>query len=101
VSLDLFREETRSWLEDNCPKTMRTPMPGDEMPFPGRRATFKNPETKLWLDRMAEKGWTVPHWPKEYGGGGLDLEETQVLREELEKISARPADFSSLFVQLS
>ena len=91
MSLDLFREETRSWLESNCPKTMRTPMPGDEMPFPGRRATFKNPETKLWLDRMAEKGWTVPHWPKEYGGGGLDLEEMQILREELEKISARPA----------
>ena len=91
MSLELFREETRSWLKENCPESMRTPMPSDEMPFPGRRATFKNSDTKLWLDRMAERGWTVPHWPKEYGGGGLGIDEMQVLREELEKISARPA----------
>ena len=26
---------------------------------------------KLWRKRMGEKGWGVPTWPKQYGGGGL------------------------------
>ena len=86
-----FREETRTWLEENCPASMRTPMPADEFPDFGRRAHYKNPDTKLWLDRMAERGWTMPLWPAEYGGGGLSKEQTRVLEEELQRINARPA----------
>ena len=37
----------------------------------GRKATYPNPDVKRWLDVMAERGWTAPTWPKEYGGGGL------------------------------
>ena len=85
-----FREETRAWLEENCPASMRTPMPADETPGFGRRATYKNPDTKLWLDRMADRGWTIPLWPAEYGGGGLSGEDAQVLQEELQRINARP-----------
>ena len=89
--VDSFREETRTWLEENCPESMRTPMPADEFPDFGRHAHYKNPDTKLWLDRMAERGWTMPLWPAEYGGGGLSKEQTRVLEEELQRISARPA----------
>ena len=85
-----FREETRAWLEENCPESMRTPMPADETPDYGRRARYKNPDTKLWLDRMSDRGWTLPMWPAEYGGGGLSKEQTQVLDEELQRINARP-----------
>ena len=91
MSLDAFREEARAWLEENCPPTMRTPMPADEYPGGGRNAKYKNPETKLWLDRMGEKGWTVPTWPKQFGGGGLDAMEARVLQEEMARIGARPA----------
>ena len=45
------------------------------MPGGGRRAQYKHPETKVWLDNMAEKGWTVPTWPVKYGGAGLDKEQ--------------------------
>ena len=62
---------------------------GDELGRPPRR--YKNPEEKLWLDRMAAKGWVCPTWPKEYGGGGLSNAEARVLAEELRKIRARPA----------
>ena len=86
-----FGEETRAWLEENCPASMRTPMPADEIPGFGRRARYKNPDTKLWLDRMADRGWTLPMWPAEYGGGGLSKDRTQVLDEELQRINARPA----------
>lgn len=86
-----FREETRAWLDENCPPSIRQPAGPGEGTGGGRSATYPNPEGKLWLDRMAEKGWTAPTWPQEYGGGGLDQEESQALGEELRAINARPA----------
>ena len=86
-----FRENVRGWLADNCPPSIRTAMPADEHPGGGRRARYKNPDTKVWLDRMAERGFTVPMWPKEYGGAGLTAGENLVLGEELRAINARPA----------
>jgi len=38
---------------------------------------------------MRDKGWTVPHWPKEYGGGGLDPEQAKIVRQEMAAIGAR------------
>lgn len=90
-ALDTFREETRSWLEENCPASMRTPMPDTEMPWGGRNGTFPNPDTKVWLDRMAARGWTAPEWPAEYGGGGLSKAEARILQQELSRLGARPA----------
>ena len=87
--LDAFRTEVRDWLEENCPPSMRTPQPEDEVVWGGRRETFKNPDSKVWLERMAEKGWTAPTWPTEYGGGGLDREQAKILGQELSRINAR------------
>ncbi|MBM86979.1 MAG: acyl-CoA dehydrogenase [Gammaproteobacteria bacterium] len=86
-----FRVVARNWLEENCPLSMRLPMVQEEIVWGGRNAVFENPESKLWLDRMAEKGWTCPSWPTEFGGGGLNKEETIILSEELRRINARPA----------
>ena len=91
TALDTFREETRAWLEENCPASMRTPMPEREMPWGGRHAQYPNPDTKTWMDNMSSRGWTAPTWPAEYGGGGLPKEENKVLQEELGRIGARPA----------
>ncbi|PTT71915.1 acyl-CoA dehydrogenase, partial [Pseudomonas sp. HMWF010] len=52
---------------------------------------WKNPDAKLWLERMGAKGWTAPTWPKEYGGGGLSKEQAKVLEQELRRLKARPA----------
>ena len=91
TSTNAFRSEVRGWLEENCPASMRTPMVADEYPGGGRRATYKNTDTKLWMDRCAERGFTVPNWPKEYGGAGLDKDEVVVLQQEMQRINARPA----------
>lgn len=88
--LTQFREETRSWLEENCPQSMRTPMHPDETVWGGRKQTYPNPDSKLWLDRMGAKGWTCPLWPKEYSGGGLTREENNILQQELFNLRARP-----------
>ena len=89
MDLDIFRNEVRDWLEKNCPASMRTPMAEHEVVWGGRRAEFKNSDAKLWLDRMAERGWTAPTWPTTYGGGGLSVDELQILTDEQERIGAR------------
>ncbi|WP_269716567.1 acyl-CoA dehydrogenase family protein [Caulobacter sp. NIBR2454] len=91
TDLEAFRAETRAWLAENYPASLNTPMGEDDAPWGGRQFAWKNPDAKLWLDRMAAKGWTAPMWPKEYGGGGLSKEENKVLEQELRNIRARPA----------
>ena len=85
-----FRTETRDWLEENCPASMRTRMVAGEDVGGGRKRKSTNPDAYVWLERMAEKGWTAPTWPKEYGGGGLPKDEFLILLEELQRIKARP-----------
>jgi alkylation response protein AidB-like acyl-CoA dehydrogenase len=91
--LEAFRADTRNWLEANYPAGLGRAAidDDDDSIWGGRRAKFKNKDAKLWLDRMAEKGWTAPTWPKEYGGGGLSPAEARVLQQELGRIKARPA----------
>lgn len=91
AELDDFRADTQAWLEDNCPASMRTPTPEDEVVWGGRGEQFKNPESRIWLERMAERGWTCPTWPKAYGGGGLTRDQDKILHQELGRIRARPA----------
>lgn len=90
ADLEAFRQEVRAWLDVNCPEEMRQPMKDEtDAVWGGRNAVFKSEAQKLWLDRMGEKGWTVPEWPKEYGGGGLSKAEAKILKEEMRAIKAR------------
>ena len=89
--LDSFRSETRAWLEANCPAEMRQPMRSEaDACWGGRNWTFHSDAQRRWLQAMAERGWTVPDWPRDYGGGGLSAAEARVLKEEMQRIGARP-----------
>ena len=90
ADLEQFRSETRAWLEANCPPEMRQPVKGeDDVCWGGRNVEFKNDAQKAWLNVMAERGWTVPDWPKEYGGGGLSPAEAKILRQEMTALKCR------------
>jgi len=90
--LEQFRAETREWLEENCPPEMRTPMKREtDACWGGRNWVFHSEDQKIWLERMAAKGWTAPSWPKEYGGAGLTRAEDKILQQEMKRIGARPA----------
>ena len=85
------RDEIRSWLEAECPPEMRAPTRGDEdICWGGRNWVFQSPAQKLWYERCLARGFTVPSWPKEYGGAGLARDEAAVLQEEMRRIGARP-----------
>jgi acyl-CoA dehydrogenase len=89
--LDTFRVETRDWLEANCPAEMRKPFRSEaDVCWGGRHFVFQSEAQKQWLTRMGAKGWTVPDWPRAYGGGGLSPAEAKILREEMAKLGCRP-----------
>ena len=91
-ALDLvsFRHETRAWLAANCPEEMRRPLLSDEdVCWGGRRWTFAEGAQRQWMERMVARGWTVPSWPKEYGGADLPHAEAKILDEEMAAIGAR------------
>lgn len=85
-----FRTIVRAWLEKNCPPEMRLPIRSDsEICWGGRNFNFVSEAQKLWLQRMATQGWTVPTWPKEFGGGGLSNLEAIALIEEMNSLGCR------------
>ncbi len=82
--LQTFQAETREWLEANCPKEMRNL----SFHWEDAHLIYSRPEAKVWLERMAERGWVAPTWPREYGGGGLDAEHAAILSQEMKRIAA-------------
>ena len=80
-----FRDETRAWLQENCPPGARGP---GVIPWGSRKVELPA-DSRIWLENMAVKGWTVPTWPKAYGGAELDSVQYLILLEELQRINAR------------
>lgn len=80
-----FRDETRAWLQENCPPGVRGP---GVIPWGSRKVELPA-DSRIWLENMAAKGWTVPTWPKAYGGAELDSAQYLILLEELQRINAR------------
>jgi alkylation response protein AidB-like acyl-CoA dehydrogenase len=81
-----FREEAREWIEANLPASLHGQ--ADAMADAVMRGKSKDPDLELWRQRLAEKGWGAPTWPKAYGGGGLDPADAWVLAQELAKVGA-------------
>jgi alkylation response protein AidB-like acyl-CoA dehydrogenase len=71
-----FRAEVKAWLQDNYPPGLK-PTHMDEMTEEIDRLLR---EFRL---RLGKKGWLVPRYPREYGGGGLSKDQAIVLDEEI------------------
>ena len=82
---DAFRQTARAWLAENFPPSLaHRPAPG-----PGAEEGPETDDARLWKSRMGEKGWGVPTWPTQYGGGGLSPAQARVLAEEMKTIGAQ------------
>ena len=80
-----FRSEVRGWLAENCPEGAK----GPGQIAVGSTKIELEPDVALWLERCAEKGFTAPTWPTEFGGGGLSTAQAKVFYEEMGNIGAR------------
>ena len=68
------RDELRRWLSENFPPGWR---------FPASRMSLK--DTRAWHDKLYQKGWVAPNWPKAYGGMGLSGYEQVALQSEFDR----------------
>ena len=80
-----FRSEVHDWLDANCPESCRGP---GEVPGGGTKVPMTADE-RLWLERCADRGFTVPTWPEEYGGAGLDKDDYVTLLQEMRALDIR------------
>jgi acyl-CoA dehydrogenase len=73
----LFRAEVRQFLATSLPEDLRQA---------GRRASgvFADyPDGKRWFRILAARGWSVPHWPVEWGGCGWSARQHDIFASEL------------------
>jgi alkylation response protein AidB-like acyl-CoA dehydrogenase len=84
-ALEAFRAQARDWLAEHFSPDLRgkdNSMSAVEGP------NSDTPEQLAWKKAIGEKGWSVPTWPKDYGGGGLSRAEAKVLQEEMARVGA-------------
>ncbi len=74
--LEAFRAEVRAWLAANAPHGWR------EAYAAMSHAEFAQAQ-RAWFLKLVEGGYAVPHWPKQWPGGGRSLAEQKVFYEEL------------------
>jgi len=69
-----FRNEVRTWLGANLPVDI-----GEKV------ITYRGLSREdfiRWHKILAAKGWSVPHWPREWGGTGWDITQRYIFEEE-------------------
>src|SRR5579884_2069061 len=76
-----FRAEVRAWFEANVPPELKS---GKRPATP--EESYQHYQLRRQLGRkLAERGWNYPLAPKEYGGGGLDVDHAIILEEEADR----------------
>ena len=86
-----FRQEVRSWLDENVPEEMKEPYDSRD---------FSREQYIFWREthqKLAAKGWLFPTFPKEYGGGGLTGDHETIISEEYQNYRV-PNNFTNQFV---
>lgn len=69
-----FREEVHHWLQINLPEDIRQKVIGYQ--------ELSKEDYLRWHKILAAKGWSVPHWPVEWGGTGWDMTQRYIYDEE-------------------
>jgi len=69
-----FRDEVRSWLDQNLPHDLRDKMVNYE--------ALSKDDLIRWHQILAEKGWVAPDWPAEWGGTGWNAVQRYIFEEE-------------------
>lgn len=80
-----FRNELRSWLEENLPAGWIEGtfiMPADEKEWAGF--------IRDWQKKLSVGGWAGISWPKKYGGRGATLLEEVIYEQEMARVKAPP-----------
>ncbi|MBL0150894.1 MAG: acyl-CoA dehydrogenase family protein [Ideonella sp.] len=69
-----FRDEVRAWLAANLPADIRDKVVNYQH--------LAKADYLRWHKILAGKGWSVPHWPVEWGGTGWNITQRYIYDEE-------------------
>jgi len=72
-----FRAEVRAFLRDNLPASIR------EKGVAGQK--LSKDDYVRWTRILAAKGWSVPHWPREWGGTGWSPVKQSIFLDEMQR----------------
>jgi pimeloyl-CoA dehydrogenase large subunit len=86
-----FREDVRGFVKANLPASIRQKIVGGH--HPGKD------DIVAWTRLLNKKGWSVPHWPKEWGGTGWTPVQLLIFNDELQQAGApEPLAFGTSMV---
>ncbi len=72
-----FRNEVRDFVAKNLPANIRDKLASGR--HPGKD------DIVTWTRILAKRGWSVPHWPKEWGGTGWDPIRLVIFNDEIQR----------------
>ena len=75
-----FRDEVRAFVTTNLPAAIRDKLAGGHHPSKSDIVT--------WTRILAAKGWSVPHWPVEFGGTGWSPIKLLIFNDEIQRAHA-------------
>lgn len=90
-----FRREVRDFIRERFPADYPPDLDAEQSVEPEDIPGYNWPADRIsddpvrraaanqWGEALAERGWVAPHWPREYGGGGLGILEQFIYNEEM------------------
>jgi alkylation response protein AidB-like acyl-CoA dehydrogenase len=76
-----FREEVRTFLENEYPAELRGKYSRDE---------YSKEDFLLWQKALHRRGWGAPAWPKKHGGTGWNATQRYIFQEECARAETLP-----------
>ncbi|MBI2885850.1 MAG: acyl-CoA dehydrogenase family protein [Chloroflexi bacterium] len=77
---EAFRQDVRAWLQANVPAGISRSPRVEEHP------QQEWEQRRVLARRLGAKGWLWPTMPREYGGGGLSMDQAIIIAEELDSL---------------
>ena len=75
-----FRAEVRAFIREAQPAAMRKKL--------AEGHSFSKAEMVEWVRILNKKGWSVPHWPREWGGTGWSPVQQYIFMDEIQQAPA-------------
>ena len=72
-----WRQEVRNFINTQAPAALKAGSDEGENTMFGRMGAIKE-----WREKVAEKGWIAPSWPKRFGGADMTVAEQFIMNEE-------------------
>ena len=78
-----FADEVRAFVREQLPASIKDKVI--------RHAKIPPAEQRLWQNRLADRGWACPGWPRQYGGPGFTPMQRHVFDNVMSEEGAPPA----------